>query len=71
MTAKETGAELLAKLQHVIPKTGIVYSQASSLQPVLCKPKILPLKSITLQKIEEMEKTAMEKAKQLAQSQQN
>lgn len=30
---------------------------------VLCKPKLLPLKSFTLQKLEKMQKEASEKAK--------
>lgn len=30
---------------------------------VLCKPKLLPLKSFTLQKLEKMQKDASEKAK--------
>lgn len=30
---------------------------------VLCKPKLLPLKSFTLQKLEKMQKDATEKAK--------
>lgn len=31
---------------------------------VLCKPKLLPLKSFTLQKLEKMQKEASEKAKE-------
>lgn len=33
-------------------------------QLVLCKPKLLPLKSFTLQKLEKMQDEAKEKAKQ-------
>jgi hypothetical protein len=36
---------------------------------VLCKPKILPLKSVTLQKLEEMENKMAELAKQSPQQQ--
>jgi len=39
-----------------LPKAGLVYSEKSNLTDILCKPKILPLKSVTLQKLEEMEK---------------
>ena len=39
-----------------MPKAGLVYSEKATLSEVLCKPKILPLKSITLMKLEEMEK---------------
>ena len=57
---------LLSQLKHVLPRTGTVFSESDDLTPVLCKPKILPLKSVTLQKIEEMEKRANEKAKDQA-----
>jgi len=45
----------------VIAKAGLVYSEKSTLSEILSKPKIMPLKSITLQKIEEMEKEALQK----------
>lgn len=38
-----------------MPKAGLVYSEKATLSEVLCKPKILPLKSITLLKLEKME----------------
>lgn len=41
----------------MLPKAGLVVSEKGNLTEVLCKPKILPLKSITLQKLEEMEVT--------------
>jgi hypothetical protein len=41
--------------KEVLPKSGLVVSEKSELQEILCKPKIIPLKSITLQKLEEME----------------
>lgn len=45
-------------LQEVLPKAGLVYSEKGNLGEVLCKPKIMPIKSITLERIEEMEKAA-------------
>lgn len=42
-------------LQEVLPKAGLVYSEKGALSEVLCKPKIMPIKSITLEKIEELE----------------
>jgi len=45
-------------LQEVLPKAGLVYSEKGNLSEVLCKPKIMPIKSITLEKIEEMERAA-------------
>jgi len=44
---------------EILPKSGLVYSEKTSLSEVLCKPKIMPLKSITLEKIEQMEKAAL------------
>ena len=38
-----------------MPRAGLVYSEKSNLTEVMCKPKILPLKSNTLQKLEKME----------------
>lgn len=46
-----------------VPKTHLLSD--INLQ-VLCKPKILPLKSVTLQKLEEMEARMAEVAKQNA-----
>jgi len=48
-----------SKLHEVLPKAGLVYSEKGSLSEVLCKPKIMPLKSITLERIEQMEKEAL------------
>jgi BBSome-interacting protein 1 len=46
------------KLQEILPKAGLVYSEKGNLSEVLSKPKIMPIKSITLEKIEQMEKEA-------------
>lgn len=45
-------------IQEVLPKAGLVYSEKGNLSEVLCKPKIMPLKSVTLEKIEQMEREA-------------
>ena len=42
-------------VNEVLPKAGLVVSEKGNLTEILCKPKLLPLKSITLQKLEEME----------------
>lgn len=42
-------------IQEVLPKAGLVYSERGNLTEVLCKPKIMPIKSVTLEKIEQME----------------
>eukprot|EP00242_Pyramimonas_sp_CCMP2087_P018536 CAMPEP_0198206380 /NCGR_PEP_ID=MMETSP1445-20131203/9912_1 /TAXON_ID=36898 /ORGANISM="Pyramimonas sp., Strain CCMP2087" /LENGTH=67 /DNA_ID=CAMNT_0043879049 /DNA_START=217 /DNA_END=420 /DNA_ORIENTATION=- len=49
---------MTTNLQEVLPKAGLVYSEKGNLSEVLCKPKIMPLKSITLERLEEMEKAA-------------
>ena len=49
-----------APIMEVLPKTGLVYSEKSTLSEILSKPKILPLKSITLEKLEQMEKEAVQ-----------
>ena len=45
-----------SKIKEIIPKNGIVFNEKIEFPEVLCKPKILPLKSMTLKKLEEMEK---------------
>merc|ERR1712060_750407 len=44
-----------AQLKEILPKAGLVYSEKALLSEALCKPKILPLKSSTLLKLEKME----------------
>lgn len=47
--------------REILPKRGLLFAEG---QPnvVLCKPKLLPLKSFTLQKLENMQREAKEKA---------
>ena len=52
----------MENIREILPKRGLVY-QESNPQLVLCKPKLLPLKSVTLEKLEKMQKDANEKAK--------
>ena len=52
----------MENIKEVLLKRGLVY-QESNPQLVLCKPKLLPLKSVTLEKLEKMQKDANEKAK--------
>ncbi|KAF4322593.1 hypothetical protein BBO99_00003773 [Phytophthora kernoviae] len=51
------------QIQEVLPKAGLVYSERGNLTEVLCKPKIMPIKSSTLLRIEEIEKQARALAK--------
>ena len=48
--------ETIKKLREIIPKNGIIYNEKQDMNDVLCKPKLLPLKSFTIKKLEEMEK---------------
>jgi len=48
--------------REVLPKRGLLFTEAQA-QLVLCKPKLLPLKSLTLQRLEEMHAEARMKAK--------
>ena len=48
--------ELIKQLRQIIPKNGIVFNEKNDFSEVLCKPKLLPLKSMTLKKLEDLEK---------------
>ena len=45
-------------LSEVLPKAGLVYSERSNLNEVMCKPKILPIKSASLVRLEAIESAA-------------
>ena len=45
-------------IQEVLPKAGLVYSEKGNLSEVLCKPKIMPIKSVALERLEALEKEA-------------
>ena len=59
----EYGKPQKAPFREVLPKKGLIFHESEP-QPVLCKPKLLPLKSFTLQKLEQMQKEATVKAQQ-------
>ena len=44
-----------SELKEVLPKTGLVYSERGALSEVLCKPKIMPLKSAVLEQLQKIE----------------
>ena len=48
--------ELIKSLKTVIQKNGVLFSETKNFAEVLCKPKLLPLKSITIRKLEELDK---------------
>ena len=48
----------------VLPQQGLLY-QNDSPDYILCKPKLMPLKSVTLEKLEKMQKDAEIKLKEM------
>lgn len=46
-------------ISEVLPKTGLVYSEKSTMVEVLCKPKLMAIKSSSLIRLEELEKQAI------------
>jgi BBSome-interacting protein 1 len=49
-------SNILKKLKEIIPKNGIVFNEKNDVSEILCKPKLLPIKSTTIRKLEELEK---------------
>lgn len=52
------------EIKEIMPKAGLVYSEKATLSEILCKPKIMPLKSVTLVKLEQMESNLIAMAAQ-------
>ncbi|XP_064000478.1 BBSome-interacting protein 1 [Pogoniulus pusillus] len=50
-----------AAFREVLPKQGQL-SVEDKASMVLCKPKVLPLKSVTLEKLEKLQRAALEAA---------
>ena len=44
--------------KEVLPKSGLVFSEKGELAEIVCKPKILPIKSATLEKIMALDRLA-------------
>ena len=49
--------------REVLPKRGLLFTESQP-QTVLCKPKLLPLKSLTLERLETMQREAKDKARE-------
>uniref|UniRef100_A0A0N4ZNH0 BBSome-interacting protein 1 n=1 Tax=Parastrongyloides trichosuri TaxID=131310 RepID=A0A0N4ZNH0_PARTI len=49
---------------QVTLKNGILFP-SEYFQPVFCKPKLIPLKSLTLEKLEKMQQEALEKLEEI------
>ncbi|VDK78688.1 unnamed protein product [Litomosoides sigmodontis] len=48
-------------------RNGLLFCE-EELSPVFCKPKLIPLKSVTLEKVEKMQREAMEIMKKMEES---
>lgn len=42
-------------LRDYVPKVGLIYHKESA-QLIFCKPKLMPLKSVTLEKLEKLQR---------------
>ncbi|KAM8806098.1 BBSome-interacting protein 1 [Eudromia elegans] len=51
-----------AAFREVLPKQGQLSAEDAPAM-VLCKPKLLPLKSVSLEKLEQLQRAAMEAAR--------
>jgi len=49
-------ADKKPEIKEILPKSGLVYSERGGLVEVLCKPKILPLKSAVLEQLQRIER---------------
>lgn len=49
---------------EILPERGLVYSECKERQAILCKPKLLPIKSFSLVRLERLEKKMMQEAKE-------
>ena len=70
MSASDSRAESVAqtfRVRETLPKRGLIFSESQS-QMILCKPKLLPLKSVTLQKLEAMQEETKNKVLSTQQS---
>ena len=70
-TNKGNSAFNRANLKPVIPKIGIRFSRRDEFQEILCKPKLIPLKSLNLMKLEEMERELLMQNNQVNEELQN
>eukprot|EP00118_Oscarella_pearsei_P027073 m.310737 g.310737 ORF g.310737 m.310737 type:complete len:78 (+) comp54278_c0_seq1:16-249(+) len=51
-----------SSFKEILPKNGYLYS-VDDTPMILCKPKLMPLKSVTLEKLEKMQKDAQDTMK--------
>lgn len=63
------GSDTAMVLKEVLPRKGLLY-QEDSAYLALCRPKLMPLKSVTLEKLEAMQKNAQDKLRHQQEQQQ-
>lgn len=56
MEQKELSSPIAPTIHEVLPKSGLLFSERGNLTEALCKPKILPLKSVVLEQLAAIEK---------------
>lgn len=56
----KTVVESTVSIKHFVPKVGLLHHKESP-QLILCKPKLMPLKSMTLEKLQKMQSEAEKK----------
>ncbi|CCW64048.1 unnamed protein product [Phytomonas sp. EM1] len=52
------------EISEILPENGLIHTKLKEMHLLLCKPKILPVKSYTLEKLEVLEKRLSSEAKQ-------
>jgi hypothetical protein len=50
-----TMENIKSEIKEILPRTGLVYSERGTLSEILCKPKIMPLKSAVLEQLQKIE----------------
>lgn len=48
--------------EFIFPQSGMLFKE-EIIGPIFCKPKLIPLKSVTLEKLEKMQQEGLEKMK--------
>lgn len=59
MSANEDTKPISSKIDFILPETGKLFYEQNS-EYLFCKPQLMPLKSVTLEKLEKMQKQARE-----------
>lgn len=63
MSANEDIKPIASKIDFILPEAGKLFYEQNS-EYLFCKPQLIPLKSVTLEKLEKMQKQAREQMKE-------